>query len=59
MHPSLDEPSMVWYLLKTYLFNLRRPSPIPALAEKEHAAPPVDIGSRQQRLARAEETAAA
>lgn len=59
MHPSLDEPSMVWYLLKTYLFSIPRPEPIPALAEREQAAPPVDIGSRQQRLARAEETAAA
>lgn len=59
MHASLDEPSMVWYLLKTYVFSIRRAQPLPQLEAIEKSAPPVDIGSRQARLARAEETAAA
>jgi fatty acid desaturase len=59
MHASLDEPSMVWYLLKTYLFTFRRARPLPELTTIEKSAPPIDIGSRQARRARAEETAAA
>jgi fatty acid desaturase len=58
MHPSLDERSMLWFLLKTYLFTFRRPAPLPILAEMEKKTPTVDIGTKESRVERAERMAA-
>jgi fatty acid desaturase len=58
MHPSLDEPSMVWYLLKTYLLSVRRPEPLPELAQMEARAPGANLGSREERARAAEQRAA-
>jgi fatty acid desaturase len=53
MDPRLDERSMVWYLLRTYVLHLARP-PMPALRD-----PTRDDGleSREQRRAEADEAA--
>ncbi|MFO0758387.1 MAG: fatty acid desaturase [Byssovorax sp.] len=51
--PSLDEPSMVRYLLRTYLFTLRRPARRD-IAAAERAAPAADLASRAARRAGAE-----
>jgi fatty acid desaturase len=54
--PSLDEPSMVAYLLRTYLLQPFRPSPKDvAMAERE--ARPTDLASRDTRRAEAAESA--
>lgn len=58
MHPSLDQASMVWFLLKTYLFTFRRPSAPPILAQMEKKAPAADIGTKEARAERAEQLAA-
>jgi len=54
--PSLDEPSMVGYLLRTYAFSFGRPAPRD-VAAAERDAPSADLASRSQRLARAEAAA--
>lgn len=53
MDPSLDEPSMVVYLLRTYLLRLRRP-PFAALRDRGVAE---DLDSRERRRAAADEAA--
>lgn len=53
MHPSLDEPSMVLYLLKTYVLRFVRP-PMQDLAAVERVAPSSDLASREARIAEAE-----
>jgi hypothetical protein len=55
--PSLDEPSMIKYLLRTYLFHLRRPAPRDvAAAERGAVATPLD--PREVRRAAAEAASA-
>jgi len=53
--PSLDEPSMVGYLLRTYFLNVRRPEPRD-VAAAEHGAP-TTLQSREERIAHAEANA--
>lgn len=55
MDPSLDEPSMVWYLLRTYLLHPARPV-VKALRDRELAP---DLASRADRRAAADDTALA
>lgn len=58
--PSLDEPSMVGYLLRTYLIHLRRPAPRDvAEAEKKAALSAPELASRSARRAEAEAASAA
>lgn len=53
---SLDEPSMVKYLLRTYLGRLRRPAPRD-VAAAERAAPASGLEARGARRAAAEQAA--
>lgn len=53
MDPRLDERSMVWYLLRTYLLNLVRP-PVPELRDREADE---GLASREARRAEADESA--
>ena len=55
MHPSLDEPSMAWYLLRTYGLHLRRPAPADLRAAEAAAASDVALASRAERWREAEE----
>lgn len=45
MHPSLMEPSLLWYLARTYLFRFSRPAPLDlsTVEAKEEAAPTSQI----------------
>jgi fatty acid desaturase len=52
IHPSLDERSMVWYLLRTYVLGWRRP-PIVEVAAAEQAAPALALAPRRDRCAEA------
>jgi fatty acid desaturase len=54
--PSLDERSMVGYLLRTYLLAWARP-PIRDVAAAEQRAPASDLAAREIRLAQAAEDA--
>ena len=54
--PSLDEPSMVGYLLRTYLLAWGRP-PLRDVARAERRAPASDLAAREIRLAQAAEDA--
>jgi beta-carotene hydroxylase len=54
--PSLDEPSMILYLARTYLFGLRRP-PVKDVAAAEREAPSIALASREVRCAEAAESA--
>jgi fatty acid desaturase len=57
IHPSLDEPSMVGYLWRTYGLNWARPEPVDvAAAERETS--PTDLAPRAARRAEAELAAA-
>ncbi|MGB1276853.1 MAG: fatty acid desaturase, partial [Nannocystaceae bacterium] len=58
IHPSLDEPSMVRYLLRTYLLNFRRPARVD-VAASERAAEAAQLAARDIRRAEAEADAAA
>lgn len=58
IHPSLDEPSMVLYLLRTYVFRFERPCRID-VAAAERVAAPSDLESREARRAAAEADALA
>jgi fatty acid desaturase len=51
--PSLDEPSMVGYLARTYLRKLRRPSRHDVAAAEARAAA-ADLASREDRRAEAD-----
>lgn len=51
--PALDEKSMVWYLLRTYLFNLRRPERRD-VAAAERVAQAADLAPRSVRRAEVE-----
>ena len=53
--PSLDEPSMVGYLLRTYLFTFARPVPRP-VADAERVAHPLALAPRALRRAELEAT---
>lgn len=53
MDPSLDERSMIVYLLRTYLFTLARP-PQRNVTEAERRAPLAPLASRELRRAEAE-----
>ncbi len=55
--PSLDEPSMVGYLLRTYLFTFQRPHPRD-VAAAEREAKRADLASREARRAEAEAASA-
>src|SRR5262249_29820823 len=55
--PALDEPSMVLYLLRTYLFTLRRPGQRDVAAAERGAAQPA-LASREVRRAEAEAASA-
>jgi hypothetical protein len=55
--PSLDEPSMVFYLARTYLFGLGRPGRRD-VAQAEQAAVPITLASREVRRAEAEAASA-
>jgi hypothetical protein len=50
--PSLDEPSMAWYLIRTYLLKPFRPAP-EDVAAAEKVAPEAELASREQRRAEA------
>ncbi len=54
--PRLDEPSMIGYLLRTYLLTFRRPV-AGDVAAAEARAPKVALASRQDRIAEAAESA--
>lgn len=54
--PSLDERSMVWYLLRTYLLAWTRPA-ARDVAAAERTAPTSDLAARELRLAQAAEDA--
>ena len=54
--PSLDEPSMLGYLLRTYLVNLRRPEPKDVAVAERNAAK-TTLASRELRCADAAERA--
>lgn len=54
--PSLDEPSMVGYLFRTYVWNLRRPEGLDVGAA-ERRQPASDLAPRAERRARAEAAA--
>jgi fatty acid desaturase len=56
IHPSLDERSMVWYLLRTYVLSWRRPEPVD-VATAERAGPVLVIASRDERRREAAEVA--
>jgi fatty acid desaturase len=51
--PTLDEPSMVKYLLRTYLFTLARPG-LRRVAEAERRAEPIELLPRELRRAELE-----
>lgn len=51
--PRLDEPSMVLYLLRTYVFNFRRPAAFD-VAAAERRGPTINLASRSVRRAEAE-----
>lgn len=51
--PSLDEPSMVLYLLRTFFFHVRRPA-AGELARVERAVPRIALAPREARRAEAE-----
>jgi fatty acid desaturase len=53
MDASLNEPSMIGYLLRTYLLRPRRPAPSD-LAQAERATTALEIPSRSDRLLEAE-----
>ncbi|APR76301.1 Fatty acid desaturase [Minicystis rosea] len=55
--PSLDEPSMVLYLLRTYLFNPARPK-ARDVAVAEQRAGTIELASREVRRAEAEAASA-
>jgi fatty acid desaturase len=55
--PSLDEPSMVAYLLRTYVFHWHRPAP-KDVGAAERAAAAANLAPRGERLAQAEAAAA-
>lgn len=57
MDPALDEPSMLGYLLRTYLLTPRRPARRD-LTAAERVAPPSDLASRELRRAEAEAASA-
>lgn len=56
IHPSLDERSMVWYLLRTYFLGWRRPA-TESVAEAEQSAPSVALASRDEQRRQAAEAA--
>jgi len=58
MHASLDQRSMIWYLMKTYLFSFARKAAAHELADVEARAVAIDLGERETRAARAEKLAA-
>ncbi len=58
IHPSLDEPSMAWYLFRTYVLNFRRPETLD-VAAAENVAETTDLAARHVRRAAAEADAAA
>ena len=49
--PRLDEKSMLWYLLRTYVLNLKRPS-AGDVAFAEQAAPSIELGAAPGALCR-------
>lgn len=59
MDPRLDEPSMVVYLLRTYLLNLRRPAKFVFGAASDAAAQLPELASRAVRRAEADAAAVA
>ena len=56
MHSSLDEGSMVFYLLRTYLFSWRKP-PVVDLASAEKNSSRLSIPSREERTVQAHQFA--
>jgi fatty acid desaturase len=58
MDPRLNEHSMIWYLLRTFVLHARRPD-LRGVAEAERKAAPLAIGSREERRAEAEADALA
>lgn len=63
IHPSLDEPSMTWYLLRTFVLRVRRPEPrdvaaVERASERRGAegtvVPAALLAAREQRRAEAE-----
>ena len=56
--PSLDEPSMSWYLARTYLLRYSRPK-ARDVASAERVVAPVALDSREARRAQAESDALA
>lgn len=55
MDPRLDEPSMIGYLLRTYLLHWRRPEPV----ELRDGSSGSELGTRSQRRDEADATAIA
>jgi fatty acid desaturase len=50
--PSLDEPSMVGYLLRTYILNVKRPAPRDVAAAERAFAERGDLGLEDRRTRR-------
>ena len=57
--PSLNEPSMVLYLLRTFFLRFGRPEPRDVAQAEERAAPAADLARREVRRAEAEAEALA
>jgi fatty acid desaturase len=55
--PELDQPSMLRYLLHTYVLHLQRPL-LPDRMAAERAAPPLTLDSRNDRRIEAERASA-
>jgi hypothetical protein len=52
IHPSLDQPSMLWYLLRTYGLRFVRPDPGNVGAAEREVAP-LPLASRVERCTEA------
>jgi len=52
--PSLDEPSMTLYLIRTFLLRIRRPPPRDVAAAERAATVRIELGSREELRAAAE-----
>lgn len=50
--PSLDEPSMVWYLFRTYVLNMKRPATRDVAAAERAFAESGDLGLEDRRTRR-------
>lgn len=57
MDPRLDEPSMIGYLLRTYVLRFARPDPVELRDRSVQHQPGHELGTRAQRRAEADQSA--